>query len=137
MVIVFLVRPAELLGESDEKPFRRAADELRAVLAEPGKRFIDVAHRKHDAGMAWGVYRGVPVNRDGRRREEVREPIEGECAGRATGLQQSALRNCPALPELGQLLRHEAIDNGVNSGDHDFDCLVLRFELLRQLALPL
>src|SRR5690606_13204674 len=51
-------RSAELLGESDEKPFRPAdvaepihvfilddfAHELRAALAEPLERFVDVVH---------------------------------------------------------------------------------------------
>jgi hypothetical protein len=54
---------AELLGESDEKPFRTAdvaepirvfildhfAHELRAALAEPLKRLVDVVHGEHDA----------------------------------------------------------------------------------------
>ena len=56
-------RSAELLGESDEKPFRPAdvaepirvfildhfAHELRAALAEPLKRLVDVVHGEHDA----------------------------------------------------------------------------------------
>lgn len=54
---------AEFLSDPDEKSFRPAdvtepirvfvlddfTDELRAVLAEPDKRFIDVVHSKHDA----------------------------------------------------------------------------------------
>ena len=56
-------RPSsELLGESDEKPFRAAdvaepirvfilnnfAHELRAALAEPLERLVDVVHGEHD-----------------------------------------------------------------------------------------
>ena len=54
---------AEFLGESDEKPFRAAdvaepirvfilndfAHELRAALAEPLERLVDVVHGEHDA----------------------------------------------------------------------------------------
>ena len=54
---------AQLLGESDEKPFRPAdvaepidvfildnvAHELRAALAEPLERVVDVVDGKHDA----------------------------------------------------------------------------------------
>jgi hypothetical protein len=53
----------ELLGEPDEKSFGAAdvaepirvfvldyfADELRAALAEPGERLVDVVHGEHDA----------------------------------------------------------------------------------------
>ncbi len=60
------MRSAEFLGESDEKPFRPAdiaepihvfildyfAHELRASLAEPFKRFIDVIHGEHHAEVA-------------------------------------------------------------------------------------
>jgi hypothetical protein len=56
-------RSAELLGESEEKPFRPAnvaepirvfilhyfAYELRAALAEPLERLVDVVHGEHDA----------------------------------------------------------------------------------------
>ena len=56
-------RSVEFLGESDEKPFRPAdvaepirvfildhfAHELRAALAEPLERVVDVVHREHDA----------------------------------------------------------------------------------------
>jgi hypothetical protein len=65
-VIVFALRSAEFLGESDEKPFRPAdvaepirvfildyfAYELRAALAEPFKRLVDVVHGEHDAEVA-------------------------------------------------------------------------------------
>ena len=57
---------AEFLGESDEKTFRPAdvaeairvfildnfAHELRAALAEPGERLVDVVHGEHDAEVA-------------------------------------------------------------------------------------
>ena len=56
-------RSAEFLGEPDEKSFGptdvaepihvlvldHLADELRAVLAEPGERIVDVVHGEHDA----------------------------------------------------------------------------------------
>ena len=56
-------RFTELLGEPDEKSFGAAdvaepirvlvldhfADELRAALAEPGERLVDVVHGEHDA----------------------------------------------------------------------------------------
>ena len=65
-VIVFVLRSAEFLGESDEKPFRPTdvaepirvfilddfAYELRAARAEPSKRLVDVVHGKHDAEVA-------------------------------------------------------------------------------------
>ena len=81
-------RSAEFLGEPDEKSFRPAdvaepirvfvldhfaADELRAVLAEPGERLVDVVHGEHDAQVAESVHRRVPVIGDHRRREKARE----------------------------------------------------------------
>ena len=65
-VVVVVLRSAEFLGESDEKPFRPAdvaepirvfildyfAYELRAALAEPFKRLVDVVHGEHDAEVA-------------------------------------------------------------------------------------
>ena len=56
-------RSAEFLGEPDEKSFGASdvaepirvfvpdhfADELRAALAEPGERLVDVVHGEHDA----------------------------------------------------------------------------------------
>ena len=82
---VFVLRSAEFLGESDEKPLRPAdvaepirvlildyfAYELRAALAEFFKRLVDVVDGEHDAEVAWSVHRGVAVIRDGRRREEA------------------------------------------------------------------
>ena len=63
---IFVLRSAEFLGESDEKPFRPAdvaepirvlildyfAHELRATLAELFKRLVDVVHGKHDSEVA-------------------------------------------------------------------------------------
>jgi hypothetical protein len=63
---VFVLRSAEFLGESYEKPFRSAdvaepirvfilnyfAYELRAALAELFKRLVDVVHGEHDAEVA-------------------------------------------------------------------------------------
>jgi hypothetical protein len=56
-------RSAEFLGEPDQKSFgttdvaepiqvfvlHHLADELRAVLAEPGERIVEVVHSEHDA----------------------------------------------------------------------------------------
>jgi hypothetical protein len=92
-----VLRSAEFLGESDEKPFRPPdvaepihvlilddfADELRAARAEPFKRLVDVVHGEHDAEVAQGVDRGVPVICDDRRPEEAGE-LERRLAG-ATG----------------------------------------------------
>ena len=61
-----LLRSAEFLGESDEKPLRPSdvaepigvfildyfAYELRAALAELFKRLVDVVHGEHDAEAA-------------------------------------------------------------------------------------
>ncbi len=77
----------ELLGEPDKKSFGTAdvaetirlfvlnhiADELRATLAESGKRVVDVVHREHDAQVAERVHRGVPVIGDDGRGEESRK----------------------------------------------------------------
>src|SRR5262249_15698839 len=49
------------------------ADELRAALAEPGKRVVDVVHSEHDAQVAQCVHRGVPVIGDCGWREESRK----------------------------------------------------------------
>jgi len=61
-------RSVELLGESDENPFRPAdlAEPIRffildyvtydlcAAVAEPFQRFVDVVHDEHDAQVALG-----------------------------------------------------------------------------------
>ena len=63
VVVLSDVHSAELLGESDKKPFRPAdvaepirvlilnhfAHELRAACAEPRERLIEVVYREHDA----------------------------------------------------------------------------------------
>jgi hypothetical protein len=60
------LRSAEFLGESDEKPFRPAdiaepirvfildyfPYSLRAALAKPRKRMVEVVDREHDAQVA-------------------------------------------------------------------------------------
>src|SRR5262249_39843303 len=80
-------RSAEFLGESDKKPFRSAdvaepirvfvlddvAYEFSAARAEPFKRLVDVVHGEHDAEVAQGVDRGVPVIGDDGRRDEAGE----------------------------------------------------------------
>src|SRR6185503_9472214 len=77
----------EFLGESDEKPLRPAdvaepirafvldnfAHELRAALAEPLERLVDVVDGEHDAQVAQRVDRGGPVIRDGGRHEKPGE----------------------------------------------------------------
>lgn len=86
-VIIVVSRSVEFLGESDEKPFGPTnvaepidvfvlddfAYELRAAIAEPFKRVVDVIHGEHDAEVAESVDRGVAMIRDGRRREEAGE----------------------------------------------------------------
>src|SRR5919197_2692418 len=78
---------ADLLCQSDEKSFGPPdvaepirvfvldyfPDELRAVLAEPGERLVDVVDGEHDAQVAEGVHRGVSVIGDHRRRKKARE----------------------------------------------------------------
>ena len=62
----FVLRSAQFLGESDKTPFRPAdvaqpirvfildyfAYELRAALAEPFKRLVDVIHGEHNSEVA-------------------------------------------------------------------------------------
>src|SRR5438876_753854 len=78
---------ADLLGQPDENALGASdvaepihvfvlnylADELRAVLAEPGERIVEVVHGEHDPQVAQSVHRGVPVIGDHRRREKARE----------------------------------------------------------------
>src|SRR3954464_12690618 len=78
---------ADLLGQPDEDPLGAAdvaepihvfvldhlVDELGAVLVEPGQRIVEVVHGEHDAEVAEGVHRGVPVIGNRRRREKARE----------------------------------------------------------------
>jgi hypothetical protein len=45
------------------------------VLAEPGQRVVEVVHREHDAEVAGGVYRRVPVIGDRRRREMAQSSV--------------------------------------------------------------
>ena len=80
-------RSAELLGESDEEPFRPAdvaepirvfipddlAYELGSALTEPLERLVDVVHGEHDPQVAESVHRGVSMIRDGGRREKAGE----------------------------------------------------------------
>src|SRR5207253_9512698 len=78
---------ADLLGQPDENALgasdvaesihvfvlNHLVDELRAVLAEPGQRIVEVVYGEHDAEVAESVHRGVPVIGDDRRREKSRE----------------------------------------------------------------
>ena len=77
----------ELLGETDEKSFGTAdvaepiyilvlnhfTDELRAMLAEPGERIVEVVHSEHDAEVAERVHRGIPMVGDDGRGEKSRK----------------------------------------------------------------
>src|SRR5207253_4183766 len=78
---------ADLLGQADENALGASdvaepihvfvldhfVDQLRAMLAEPGQRIVEVVHREHDSEVAKGVYRRVPVIGNRRRREKARE----------------------------------------------------------------
>src|SRR6476646_9427330 len=78
---------AKLLGEADEDSYGAPdvaepveifvpdhfADDLRAALAAPSDRIVDVLHGEHDAEVAESVHRGVPVIGHHRRREKPRE----------------------------------------------------------------
>src|SRR6476620_5493442 len=78
---------ADLFGQPDENALGASdvaepihvfvldyfVDEPRAVPAEPGQRIVEVIHGEHDAEVAEGVYRGVPVICDRSRREKARE----------------------------------------------------------------
>src|ERR671915_1304123 len=78
---------AELLGESDEKPFRPAdvaepirvlilnhfAHELRAARAEPLERLIEIVYCEHGAQVAQSVHWSIPVICHRRRRKKARE----------------------------------------------------------------
>src|SRR6188768_1442674 len=48
-------------------------DELRAVLAEPDERVLEIVYGEHDAEVAEGVHRGGAVIGDHGRREKARE----------------------------------------------------------------
>ncbi|HXJ39591.1 MAG TPA: hypothetical protein VNH18_09945 [Bryobacteraceae bacterium] len=83
---VFVLRSADFLGESHEKPFMPAdvaepirvfildyvAYELRAALAEPFKCLVDVVHSEHDAEAAERVHGVAAVIRDSWRCEKAR-----------------------------------------------------------------
>src|SRR5438270_9369733 len=122
-------RSAEFLGEPDEKAFgpadvaepirvlvldHFAADELRAVFAEPGERLVDVVHGEHDAQVAEGVHRGVPMIGDHRRREKARElepAVAVRCAhhgGLDALVAQSSDAPCPLSFDHGSPFELEA-----------------------------
>src|SRR6266480_1253187 len=80
---------ADLLGQPDENALGASdvaepihvfvidifVDELRAVLAEPGERIVEVVHGEHDTQIAESVHRGVPVIGDHRRRRNRESSI--------------------------------------------------------------
>jgi hypothetical protein len=96
-VNVVVLRSAEFLGESDEKPFRPTdvakpihvfivddfAYELRAAGSEPFKRLVDVVDVEHDAQVPKGVDRGVSVICDDSWPEEAGELEPAVAVGRA------------------------------------------------------
>src|SRR4051812_26192566 len=84
-----LRRLTEFFGESDQKSFGApdiaksvhvfvlddfAADELCAVVAEPGERLVKVVYGEHHAEVAERVDRSGPVIGDHRRGKKTREP---------------------------------------------------------------
>ena len=137
----------ELLGEPDEKSFGAAdiaepirvfvlhhfADELRAVLAKPGKRLVDVVHSEHDAQVAESVHRGVPVIGNCGRGEKSRE-LEPTVAvgGDASWRSRRALGASPvtrpaqspsivARPSSFEAKLGEKRDGGIEGFYHDAD----------------
>src|SRR5262249_44511596 len=125
-------RSAEFLGEPDEKAFGPAdvaepirlfvldhfgADELRAVFAEPGERLVKVVNGEHDAQVAEGVHRGVPVIGDHRRREKARE------------LESAVAVRCAHHGDLDTLVAQSGDSPGPFSFDHGSP-----FELEAELA---
>src|SRR5213596_2314333 len=118
-------------------------DELRAVLAEPGERIVEVVHREHDAEVAESVDRGVPVIGDRRRREKSRE-FDPAVALRRTHhgeldalVEQSSDAPCPVSFDHGSPFEFEAElgekrDSGIKRFDHDADVV---HPLKRQAAI--
>jgi hypothetical protein len=49
------------------------ANDMRAALAEPFERLVDVVHGEHDAEVAERIHWGVAMIRDDRRRDKPRE----------------------------------------------------------------
>ena len=49
------------------------ADELRAVLVEPGERIVEVVHGEHHTQVAQSVHRAIPVISNHRRRQKPRK----------------------------------------------------------------
>ena len=131
---------ADLLGQPDENALGASdvtepvhvfvldhfVDELRAVLAEPGQRIVEVVHREHDAEVAEGVYRCVPVIGDRSRREKaaelelavaVRHAHHGDLDALAA---QSGDAPCPVSFDRGSPLEFEAqLDKKRDSGMSD------------------
>jgi hypothetical protein len=66
------------------------------MLAEPGQRIVEVVHREHDAEVAEGVDRCVPVIGDRRRREKARE-FDPAVAVRSLDLEVTRMRECSGM----------------------------------------
>src|SRR5947209_12264091 len=138
---------AEFLGQPDEQSFRSAevaepigvlvldhfaADQLCAVLAEPGERIVEVIHGKHDAEVAKSVHWGVPVISGHRRREKSRELEPAVAVWRAHHgdlhalVAQSSDALCPLAFYHGSPFELEAElsekrDCGIEGFHHDAD----------------
>jgi hypothetical protein len=80
-------------------------DELRAALAEPRERLVDVVDGEHDAQVAEGVHRGVPLIGDHTRREKLAGVPE---ALRAALRRRASAPGARAAPDV--LASSKAID---------------------------
>src|SRR5436189_4491220 len=136
----------ELFGEPDENSFGTPdvaepihvfildhfADKLRAALAEPGERIVDVLHGEHDAQVAESVHWRAAVIGDHRRREEtghlepavaVRRTHHGNLDAHAA---QSSDAICPISFDWGAPLKlktkfDEEFNGGIKVFHHDAD----------------
>src|SRR4029079_6319259 len=86
----------------------------RAMLAEPLERLVDVVHGEHNAQIAQSIHRGVPVVRDGGRREKTGEPEPAVAVGSAhhgnldSLIAQSGDTSCPFSFDRGPAFELEA-----------------------------
>src|SRR4051812_18545468 len=137
---------ADLFREPDEKSFGppdvaepihvfvldHFTDELRAVLAEPGERVVNIVHGEHDAEVAESVHRSVPVIGDRLGREKSRE-LEAAVAVRRAHhgdldalVTQSSDAPCPLSFDHSSPFELEAElgekrDRSLEGFDHDAD----------------
>ena len=136
----------ELLGESDEDPFRAAdvaeavgllilddfTDELGATLAEYVEGIVDVVDGEHDTEVAEGVHGGIAVIGDDGWMEEAGELDSAMSIGRAQHGDLDALIGetgdtaGPIAFDGGATFELEAeseeeVDGGIEVGDDDGD----------------